>query len=84
MSLTRVPFVGTSANVCRVVSADEPQMFLDRGRLTHWFRDDARHGIRWRGHLYVLQHATGAVERTGAGVLIHVTPDKGQSGICAW
>jgi sugar lactone lactonase YvrE len=35
------------------------------------------------GNLYVLQHATGALQQTGPGVLIRVTPDKGQSGACA-
>ena len=31
----------------------------------------------------VVQHATGAIQQTGPGVLIRVTPDKGQSGVCA-
>jgi hypothetical protein len=35
------------------------------------------------GNLYVLQHSTGEVQGTAPGVLIRVTPDKGQSGICA-
>jgi sugar lactone lactonase YvrE len=35
------------------------------------------------GNLYVLQHATGAIQQTGPGVLIRVTPNQGQSSICA-
>ncbi len=35
------------------------------------------------GNLYVLQHATGAVQQAGPGVLIRVTPDRSQSGIYA-
>jgi hypothetical protein len=35
------------------------------------------------GNLYVLEHATGAVQQTGLGVLIRVTPDKNQPDIAA-
>jgi glucose/arabinose dehydrogenase len=35
------------------------------------------------GHLYVLEHATGAVQQTGLGVLIRVTPDKNQPDIAS-
>jgi hypothetical protein len=35
------------------------------------------------GNLYVLQHATGALQQTGLGVLIRVTPDRTQPDICA-
>jgi glucose/arabinose dehydrogenase len=31
----------------------------------------------------VLQHATGAVQAMGPGVLIRVTPDNGQPNTCA-
>jgi hypothetical protein len=33
-----------------------------------------------QGNLYVLQHATGALQQTGAGILIRVTPDTSVSG----
>jgi hypothetical protein len=81
--LTGVPFVDGTANVYRVVPGDPPRLFLvDDAFLTGFkmiidmtFDDD--------GNLYVLEHATGAVQQTGLGVLIRVTPDKNQPDIAS-
>ena len=81
--LTGVPFVDTRANVYRVVPADEPQMFFIQDACLTGFKMILDMAFDGEGNLYVLQHATGAVQGTGPGVLIRVTPDKGQSGVCA-
>ena len=81
--LTGVPFVDTRANVDRVVPADEPQMFFIQDACLTGFKMILDMAFDGQGDLYVLQHATGAVQQTGPGVLIRVTPDKGQSGTCA-
>ena len=36
-----------------------------------------------QGNLYVVEHATDAVQKAGLGVLIRVTPDKSQPDIAA-
>ena len=81
--LTGVPFVDTRANVYRVVPADEPQMFFIQDACLTGFKMILDMAFDGEGNLYVLQHSTGVVEGTGPGVLIRVTPDKGQSGVCA-
>jgi hypothetical protein len=81
--LTGVPFVDTRANVYRVVPADEPQMFFMQDACLTGFKMILDMAFDDEGNLYVLQHATGAIQQTGRGVLIRVTPDQGQSGICA-
>ena len=81
--LTGVPFVDTRANVYRVVPADEPQMFFIEDACLTGFKMILDMAFDDEGNLYVLQHATGALQQTGPGVLIRVTPDKGQSSICA-
>ena len=81
--LTGVPFVDTRANVYRVVPADEPQMFFIQDACVTGFKMILDMAFDDEDNLYVLQHATGAVQRPGPGVLIRVTPDKGQSGVCA-
>ena len=81
--LTGVPFVDTRANVYRVVPADEPQMFFIQDACVTGFKMILDMAFDDEDNLYVLQHATGAVQQTGPGVLIRVTPDKGQSGVCA-
>jgi len=81
--LTGVPFVDTRANVYRVVPADEPQMFLVQDACLTGFKMILDMAFDDEGNLYVLQFATGAIQQTGLGVLIRVTPDKNQSGICA-
>ena len=78
-----MPFVDTRANVYRVVPADEPQMFFIQDACLTGFKMILDMAFDDEGNLYVLQHATGAVQATGPGVLIRVTPDKNQSGICA-
>ena len=81
--LTGVPFVDTRANVYRVVPADEPQMFFIEDACLTGFKMILDMAFDDEDNLYVLQHATGAIQQTGPGVLIRVTPDKGQSGVCA-
>ena len=81
--LTGVPFVDTRANIYRVVPADEPQMFFIQDACLTGFKMILDMAFDAEGNLYVLQHSTGAVQGTAPGVLIRVTPDKGQSGICA-
>ena len=81
--LTGVPFVDTRANIYRVVPADEPQMFFLGDACLTGFKMILDMAFDGEGNLYVLQHATGAVQQTGLGVLIRVTPDRGQSGVCA-
>ena len=81
--LTGVPFVDTRANVYRVVPADEPQMFFIQDACLTGFKMILDMAFDDEDNLYVLQHATGAVQQTGPGILIRVTPDKGQSGVCA-
>ena len=80
--LTGVPFVDTRANIYRVVPADEPQMFLIQDACLTGFKMILDMAFDSNGSLYVLQHATGNVQANGPGVLIRVTPDKGQSGVC--
>jgi len=81
--LTGVPFVDTRANVYRVVPGDEPQMFFIEDACLTGFKMILDMAFDGEGNLYVLQHATGALQQTGPGVLIRVTPDKAQSSICA-
>ncbi|MBA2356400.1 MAG: ScyD/ScyE family protein [Acidobacteria bacterium] len=81
--LTGVPFVDTRANVYRVVPGEEPQMFFVQDACLTGFKMILDLAFDDEGNLYVLQHATGALQQTGPGVLIRVTPDKDQSDICA-
>ena len=81
--LTGVPFVDTRANVYRVVPADTPQMFFIQDACLTGFKMILDMAFDDEGNLYVLQHSTGALQGMGPGVLIRVTPDKDQSGICA-
>jgi hypothetical protein len=81
--LTGVPFVDTRANIYRVVPDDEPQMFFIQDACLTGFKMILDMAFDGEGNLYVLQHSTGAVQGTGPGLLIRVTPDKDQSGICA-
>ena len=81
--LTGVPFVDTRANIYRVVPADEPQMFFIQDACLTGFKMILDMAFDAEGNLYVLQHSTGEVQGTAPGVLIRVTPDKGQPSICA-
>ena len=81
--LTGVPFVDTRANVYRVVPADEPQMFFMQDACLTGFKMILDMAFDGQGNLYVIQHATGAIQQTGPGVLIRVTPDTSRSDICA-
>ena len=80
--LTGVPFVDTRANVYRVVPADEPQMFFIGDACLTGFKMILDMAFDAEGNLYVLQHSTGLVQGTAPGVLIRVTPDKGQPTVC--
>jgi hypothetical protein len=80
--LTGVPFVDTRANVYRVVPADEPQMFFIQDACLTGFKMILDMAFDAEGNLYVLQHSTGLVQGTAPGVLIRVTPDKGQPTVC--
>jgi hypothetical protein len=81
--LTGVPFVDTRAKIYRVVAGDLAQTFqIDQACLTG-FKMIIDMAFDNLGNLLVLQHATGAVQQGGAGVLIKVTPDLNQFGICS-
>jgi hypothetical protein len=69
--------------VYRVVPGEEPQMFFVQDACLTGFKMILDLAFDDEGNLYVLQHATGALQQTGPGVLIRVTPDKDQSDICA-
>ena len=81
--LTGVPFVDTRANIYRVVPDDEPQMFFIQDACLTGFKMILDMAFDADGNLYVLQHSTGLVQGTLPGVLIRVTPDKGQTSVCA-
>lgn len=81
--LTGVPFVDTRANIYRVIPGDEPQMFFIQDACLTGFKMILDMAFDGAGNLYVLQHATGALQQTGPGILIRITPDKAQPDICA-
>jgi hypothetical protein len=81
--LTGVPFTDTRANIYRVVPGEPSRLFLTQDACVGGFKmimdivfDPAR-------NLYVLQHATGAVQQGGPGIIVRVTPDMNQTDICA-
>jgi len=81
--LTGVPFVDGTANVYRIVPGDPPRLFLVDDAFLTGFKMIIDMAFDDDGNLYVLEHATGAVQQTGLGVLIRVTPDKNQPDIAA-
>ena len=81
--LTGIPFTDKRANIYRLDPATDavPHTFtLDEAFLTG-FKNIIDMAFADDGTLYVLQHATGALQMTGLGVLIKVVPDKSQSDI---
>jgi len=69
--------------VYRVVPSDMPQLLLIEDACLTGFKMIIDMAFDAEGDLYVLQHATGALQMTGLGVLIRVTPDKTKPDICA-
>jgi hypothetical protein len=81
--LTGVPFTDKTANVYRVVPGEAArEFFIDDAFLTG-FKTIIDMTFDDEGNLYVLQLATGAVQMMGLGVLIRVTPDRGQPDMYA-
>jgi len=81
--LTGIPFTDKRANIYRLDPATDavPHTFtLDEAFLTG-FKNIIDMAFADDGTLYVLQHATGALQMTGLGVLIKVVPDKSQSDV---
>jgi DNA-binding beta-propeller fold protein YncE len=81
--LTGVPFVDTRANIYRVGVGDAPRLFLIGDACITGFKMVMDIAFDAAGRLYVLQHATGALQALGPGVLIRITPDVTASDICS-
>jgi len=81
--LTGVPFVDGRANIYRVVPGDAPREFVIGDAFLTGFKMIIDIAFDDQGNLYVVEHATGAVQQAGLGVLIRVTPDKSQPDIAA-
>jgi hypothetical protein len=81
--LTGVPFVNGTANVYRVVPGDPPRLFLVDDAFLTGFKMIIDMAFDDDGNLYVLEHATGAVQQAGPGMLIRVTPDRSQPDVAA-
>lgn len=77
--LTGVPFVDGKANIYRLdPEAEIPHAFTLGEAFLSGFKMILDMAFDDDGTLYVLEHATGAVQQTGLGVLIRVVPDKNQ------
>jgi hypothetical protein len=81
--LTGVPFVNGTANVYRVVPGDPPRLFLVDDAFLTGFKMIIDMAFDDDGNLYVLEHATGAVQQAGPGMLIRVMPDRSQPDVAA-
>ena len=81
--LTGVPFVGGTANIYRVTPETLPRTFLIGDACVSGFKMVVDIAFDLAGNLLVLQHATGAVQQPGLGVLIKVIPDRTQTDICS-
>jgi hypothetical protein len=81
--LTGVPFVDGTANIYRVVPGAFPETLLIDDACVAGFKMIIDIAFDGEGNLLVLQHATGLVQQTGAGMVIKVSPDQSQSDICA-
>lgn len=81
--LTGVPFVDGTANIYRVVPGGDPHTFLIGEACVAGFKMSIDMVFDHEGNLLVLQHATGAVQQPGGGVLIKVTRDKTRTDPCA-
>ncbi|HZA98598.1 MAG TPA: ScyD/ScyE family protein [Gemmatimonadales bacterium] len=81
--LTGVPFTDTRANIYRVVPGEPPRLFLIEDACVSGFKAIMDIAFDEAGNLYVLQHSTGALQQTGPGILIRITPDPSQTDMCA-
>lgn len=81
--LTGIPFTNGRANIYRLDPATDavPHDFTLSEAFLTGFKNIIDMAFDEDGTLYVLQHATGALQMTGPGVLIKVVPDKTQSDI---
>jgi hypothetical protein len=81
--LTGVPFVAGKANIYRVVAGETPPVLLTSDACIGGFKMIIDMDFDSQGNLYVLQHATGATQQGGPGVLIRVAPDTTKSDACS-
>jgi len=81
--LTGVPFTDTRANIYRVVPGEPPRLFLIQDACLSGFKAIMDIAFDQAGNLYVVQHSTGALQQTGPGILIRITPDPSQTDMCA-
>jgi hypothetical protein len=79
--LTGIPFTQGRANIYRLAPDDAPRAFTLADAFLTGFKMIIDMAFDDQGTLYVLQHATGALQQTGPGVLIRVVPDKSQPDI---
>jgi hypothetical protein len=78
--LTGVPFVDRSANIYRVIPGEAPRLFLTDEACLAGFKMLIDLAFDEEGNLYALQYATGALQQTGTGILVRISPDKSASG----
>jgi len=81
--LTGVPFVAGKANIYRVIASEAPRLFLTSDACISGFKMIVDMDFDAQGNLYVLQHATGALQQPLPGVLIRVAPDMTKSDACS-
>lgn len=81
--LTGVPFVEGRANIYRVEPDAAPQTYLISQACLSGFKMVVDIAFADDGTLFVLQHATGAVQQPGAGTLIQINPDRTQPDVCS-
>ena len=81
--LTGVPFVDGKANIYRVVVGEAPATSLTSDACVAGFKMIIDMDFDAEGNLYVLQHATGALQQPFPGVLIRVSPDMTKSDPCS-
>jgi hypothetical protein len=81
--LTGIPFTNGRATIYRLDPATDviPHAFTLNEAFLTGFKTIIDIAFDADGTLYVLQHATGALQLVGAGVLIRVVPDKSQGDI---
>jgi hypothetical protein len=81
--LTGVPFVDKTANIYRLAPGDAPREYVVGEAFLTGFKMIIDIAFDDQGNLYVLQHATGATQQGGLGLLVRVTPDQSQPDIYA-
>lgn len=81
--LTGIPFTDGRANIYRLDPSTDavPHTFTLGEAFLTGFKNIIDMAFAEDGTLYVLQHATGALQMTGPGVLIKVVPDLTESDI---